>query len=166
MRYLLSLCFAFVTLIFACNGAAAPFEKGSSRLSILGSNGRAFDDDYLVIGGGYGYYPLDGLELGLEGEAWLGGDIGIYKISPQVRYVFYQMRAMQPYVGVFYRKTAIETLDDLDSVGGRAGFFFTSGGGAAHVGFGVVYESYLNCDEQVYVSCTETYPDISLGIGF
>jgi len=37
-----------------------------------------------------GYYLLDGLEAGLDGEAWLGSKPHLYAASPEVRYVFYQ----------------------------------------------------------------------------
>lgn len=141
------------------------FERGSSRFSIIGSSGRAFNDDYFVIGAGYGYYLLNGLEVGVDAETWLGGDIDIYKLSPQIRYVFYQVRGMQPYVGAFYRKTGIESLEDLNSNGGRAGVFFSAGRGS-YFGLGMVYEQYLGCSEEVYVSCSETYPEFSFGFGF
>ena len=59
----------------------------------------------------------------------------------------------------------IDNYDDLDSVGGRAGIYFMSGRGS-YFGAGVVYEQYLSCDEAVYKSCNDTYPEIIFAIAF
>jgi hypothetical protein len=72
---------------------------------------------------------------------------------------------MRPYVGAFYRRTAIENYKDLDSVGARAGIYFVSGQGS-YFGAGAVYENYLSCDQTVYHSCSDTYPEIIFAIAF
>ncbi len=73
--------------------------------------------------------------------------------------------ALRPYAGVFYRRTMIEGLDDLDSTGGRAGLYFMSGKNV-YIGVGVVYESYLSCDSATYSSCSDTYPEITVAFSF
>jgi hypothetical protein len=30
----------------------------------------------------------------------------------------------------------------------------------------VVYESYLSCDESTYVSCSDSYPEVSVTVAF
>jgi hypothetical protein len=148
-------------------GAAGrdPFADGSSRLSVLVGNGYAFNESYLIIGIGYGYFLAKGLELGLDYESWTSGNPGITKLSPSVRYVVSTNSAMRPYVGAFYRRTAIENYKDLDSTGGRAGLYFVSGQGS-YFGAGAVYEKYLSCDTAVYRSCSETYPEIIFAVAF
>jgi hypothetical protein len=59
----------------------------------------------------------------------------------------------------------IEGLDDLDSIGGRAGLYFTSGKGV-YVGAGLVYESYLSCQTSIYSSCDDTYPELIVAFTF
>lgn len=142
-----------------------PFANGSMRLSVVVGNGYAFDQSYLVVGVGFGYFVANGLELGLEAESWSSGDPGITKISPAVRYVVPTSGAIKPYIGAFYRWTMIENLDDLTSLGGRAGIYFMSGQGF-YFGGGMVYEKYLSCDEAVYRSCSDTYPEIIFAITF
>lgn len=39
-------------------------------------------------------------------------------------------------------------------------------GGGTYLGIGAVYNSYLDCDEDVYSSCTETYPEIVISVAF
>lgn len=142
-----------------------PFADGSMRLSVVVGNGYAFDQSYLVVGVGFGYFVAKGLELGLDAESWSSGDPGITKISPAVRYVVPTSGAIRPYIGAFYRWTMIENLDDLTSLGGRAGIYFLSGQGF-YFGGGMVYEKYLSCDEAVYRSCSDTYPEIIFAITF
>jgi hypothetical protein len=142
-----------------------PFADGSMRLSVLVGNGYAFDESYLVVGVGFGYFVAKGLELGLEAESWSSGTPHINKVSPALRYVVPTNGSVRPYVGAFYRWTMIENYDDLTSAGGRAGIYLMSGQGS-YFGAGAVYEKYLSCDEAVYRSCSDTYPEIIFAIAF
>ena len=138
---------------------AGPFSQGSQSVSIIAGSGRAFNDDYLILGLGYGYYVLNGLELGIDAQFWLSGDPSITKLSPQVRYVFTQPKHIKPYLGAFLRRTYIDGLEDLDSVGYRAGLNFM-GQGNFFFGAGIVYEEYRDCSETIFRSCSDTYPEI------
>ena len=144
---------------------ADPFSKGNVRTSIVVGGGHALGDDYFVVGAGVGYYVIDGLEAGLDLDAWLGGERDISSVSPELRYVFHDSPGAKPYAGVFYRHTFIEDLDDLDAIGLRGGLFLMRGR-ATYLGIGVLYNSYLDCDEDVYSSCTETYPEIVISVAF
>jgi hypothetical protein len=147
------------------NADADAFGKGGVRTSIICGWGHAFNDDYFILGAGAGYYVIDGLEIGLELETWLGGGFDIYKVSPEIRYVLHSAPSLKPYGGAFYRRTIIERFDDLTSVGFRAGVFHDTGNGS-YLGVGVVHEIFLNCDKDVYSSCTETYPEIVFWLAF
>jgi hypothetical protein len=143
----------------------ASFSQGQSRFSIVGGNGYAFNESYFVLGVGAAYYLVNGLNVGLDLEWWTGGDPGITKVSPSLQYVFYQVPQVAPYVGGFYRRSYLEGLEDLSSAGGRAGVYISAGRNT-HVGLGMVYESYFDCEESTYVSCSETYPEISFTVAF
>ena len=138
---------------------ADPFQKGRQSVALIVGSGSSFDEDYIVLGAGYGYYVLDGLELGIDAHFWLDGDPSITKISPQVRYVFRQPKNIKPYIGAFFRRTYIEGLEDLDSVGYRAGLNFLNRDNF-YLGVGVVYEDYQDCNETVYRDCSNSYPEI------
>ncbi len=99
------------------------FEKGRSRIPVSAGAGSAFQSEYVVLGIGAGYYIANGLELGLNGEAWWGNNPNIYTLSPELRYVVYQLERLKPYVGTFYKRTFYEGYSDLDSYGGRVGVF-------------------------------------------
>ena len=107
---------------------AAPFSQGSQAVSVIAGAGSAFNDDYIILGVGYGYYVINGLELGIDAQFWMSGDPSINKLSPQIRYVFTQPKKVKPYIGAFYRRTFIDGLEDLDSVGYRAGLNFMGQG--------------------------------------
>ncbi len=141
------------------------FGQGRTRLSIYGGAASNLNQTYGLIGIGAGYFILNGLEAGIDGEVWFGNDPNIYKITPEVRYVFWRMQRIKPYVGGFYRRTIYEHLDDVDSYGGRAGLF-TAMGGHAYAGVGMVYERLANCNETKYKSCDSSYPEISFSVGF
>lgn len=146
------------------NADAGSFDQGNVRLSVSGGGGHAFGDNYVVLGLGIGYYVLDGLELGLDADAWIG-DPEIYTLSPQVRYVLHHVQHVKPYAGVFYRRTFIEDLDDLDAIGFRGGAFVTIGRGS-YLGVGAVYNIYLDCERDEYESCSDAYPEIVLSFAF
>lgn len=144
---------------------AGVFSQGHTHLAVVVGNGYAFNDSYLVLGVGVNYYLVDGLNVGLNVEAWTGGDPTMYKITPSVQYVFYQVPRISPYVGAFYRHTYIDSLPDLDSAGARAGVYIAAGRNA-FIGVGAVYENYLDCNKTTYKECTETYPELSFTFAF
>lgn len=157
------------TIFMICQSAQADvagmFSKGRTHLSIYGGTGYAFNDSYFVFGASGSYFFANGFNVGLAAEHWSGGNPGISKISPSLQYVFYQPAVVKPYVGIFYRRTYIENLPDLESQGARAGVYFATGKNI-FVGVGGVYESYLSCTETVYNSCDDTYSEISLTFAF
>ena len=154
------------TILASVNDIQAdPFKEGSIRVSIVVGSGQTFGDDYTIIGLGAGYYVIDGLELGLDGEAWLSGDPDIYKLSPQTKYVLPTQSRLRPYIGAFYSHVFIDHYDDLDTIGGRGGVYFIQDKQWSF-GVGAVYESYLNCDDTIYSSCDNIYPEITFLFSF
>ena len=155
-----------VTLLCApLSAIAEPFDKNSLSFSFLIGSGRAYSDNYTVLGVGVGYYLLDGLQLGLDYEYWAGGEPTIQQISPRINYVFARQSTFSPYVGGFYRKTKIDTLPDTDAWGGRAGTYMRSGESLI-LGFGVAYIEYNDCQDSIYDSCSDIYPEFSLGVTY
>jgi hypothetical protein len=144
---------------------AGVFGSGRTHFVISGGSGYAFNQTYLVLGLGVTYYVIDGLNVGLFAESWTGSDPKMYKVTPSVQYVFYQVPHVKPYVGAFYRRTFTSGLPDINSVGGRAGAYVAAGRNA-FLGAGVVYESYIDCNKAVYSSCSSTYPEISFTAAF
>ena len=141
------------------------FERGRAQFSLMGGNSYAFDNNYFVLGASASYYVLDGLSVGLSLEKWSGGSPGIAKYAPFVQYVFYQASAIQPYVGGFYRHTTIDGLPNINSLGARVGVNFASRSNS-YASAGIVYESYLDCQQTVYRTCSFAYPDLSITFGF
>ncbi len=43
---------------------------------------------------------------------------------------------------------------------------YLAAGPNTYFGAGIVYESYLDCDESTYVSCEDTYPEVSVSVAF
>ncbi len=145
---------------------AGPFREGSVRMSIMLGSGRAFQQDYTILGAGLGYYVADGIEAGVDVESWQGNDPRITRLSPQLLYVYHQMAGnAKPYAGVFYRRTFISQYKDLSDAGARTGLLFLYGR-KAYLGLGLAYESHLNCDRTVYESCADTYLELRIAIMF
>ena len=145
---------------------AYPFNKGRTRFSLQVGNTTAFNQNYTAIGIGGGYYVRDGLEVGLDGDAWFGMDVpGIYRLSPGLRYVLYSLDQYKPYAGIFYRRSFIEGHDDRNEAGGRAGVTVLTGW-SSNLSVGLVYDVHINCDKTVYSSCSQFYTELSYGILF
>jgi hypothetical protein len=141
------------------------FSQGRTTLSVVVGSGSAFDESYFVFGIGGSYFVIDGLNFGLNVQWWSGADPNIVKVSPSIEYVFYQVQPVAPYIGALYRRSYIENLSDLDSAGGRAGIFIPAGRNV-NIGVGAAYEVYFDCHTSTYSSCTDTYPEVSVLIGF
>lgn len=142
------------------------FSQGHTRLSIGGGYGSFHDRDYGIVDVGAGYYILDGLEAGLDGEAWLGSKPHIYSASPQLTYVLPLEFQWKPYVGGFYRRTFYDShYKDINSVGGRAG---AVGAINEHLyaTAGLVYEKLFKCDSTLYTSCSQVYPELGLAFSY
>ena len=147
-------------------GVAGAFAKGKTHFAIFGGNASAFNDNYVVLGASIRYYFFDGLNLGIAAETWTGGNPDITKVTPSIQYVFFQPSVVKPYIGAFYRRNYIENREDLESTGARAGVYIASGANA-FIGIGAVYESYLSCDEAIYISCEDdVYPEFSFSFVF
>jgi hypothetical protein len=144
---------------------AGAFGRGRTHFVVTGGTGYAFDESYFVLGLGVSYYVIDGLNVGLFVESWSGSDPHLYKVTPSAQYVFYQVPVLKPYIGAFYRRTYVDGLPDINSVGGRAGAYLQAGRNA-YLGAGVVYESYVDCNTTTYRSCSNTYPELSFTVAF
>jgi hypothetical protein len=141
-----------------------PFKKGKIRVGFYGGAGSTLSQTYFILGAGVGYYLLNGLEAGVDVEGWLLQDPTFWKVTPQVRYVLWQISPIRPYVGAFWRKTFVsgDTWPDYDSWGGRAGIAYRKGG--SYLALGVVYEKFN--DNTIGVDDSVVYPEIAFWISF
>ena len=121
-KWLFIVCIVFLSVAIQ-NIYAGPFEKGGSRVSVVVGSGYTLDESYIILGLGAGYFVLDGLELGLDGQVWMGGDPDIYKLKPQATYILPIQSRLRPYGGVFYSRIFIDGYDDLDTAGARGGCY-------------------------------------------
>jgi len=141
-----------------------PFAKGSKRLSLLVGTGYTGGDNYFILGGGLGFFVVNGLELGLDYEAWIGGDPFIHRLSPGAKFVLGFVPRIKPYVGIFYRRTMVANYDDFSQWGARVGAFYAPPRGRVFVGGGAVYERLFDCDDSGVVDCDSWYPEVMVGI--
>jgi hypothetical protein len=142
------------------------FERGDFRVSLLLGTASTRLDSYVIVGGGFGYFALRGLELGVDYEAWFLGEPLLNRLSPEARYVFVFVPTVSPYVGAFYRHTFAAGEDDLDSLGARAGAYYVAPGRRIYVGGGVAYERFLSCDDDTFIDCDTFFPEIAIGATF
>lgn len=142
------------------------FRQGRVRVSALVGVGYAFDQSYFLLGGGAGYYLVDGLEVGADTDFWIGPSPMLWSVSPGLRYVFHFVPVVKPYVGGFYRHRFIgDSVPDTDSLGTRLGVYFNWARGF-YFGAGAVAEWYFNCEDTAYSDCVTLYPEISLAFVF
>ncbi len=144
---------------------ATLFGHGRTHISVSGGYGSSNNNSYLVLGLGAGYYLFDGLEAGLQGEAWLASKPHIYKVTPQLTYYLTGLSSFTPYLGGFYRHTFYDSLNDLDSAGGRAGAAFALGP-HAYVSAGLVYERQFHCNTNTYGTCSQVYPEAGFSLSY
>jgi hypothetical protein len=140
-----------------------PFDRGSMRVSLGGGGGVYGGASYFAIAGGFSYFVWHGVELGVDLAQWFGSDPNVTHLSPQLRYVFYQLAPLSPYLGVFYRhwfRWAGQS--DFDTIGARGGVLWQVGG-RLYLGLGAAYERLLDtCDSDCYA----VYPEVALVVTF
>jgi hypothetical protein len=141
------------------------FDKGRTRGSVGLGWGQAFDRDYLIVTGGFGYNVARGTELELDGEIWTANHPAFQKLTPGIRYVFTGNGKFYPYIGAFYQHVFYEDFPDADALGARAGLYAPVGGNA-YVGGGLAVTHDLECEERAHYTCTQVYPELSLNFAF
>lgn len=164
LRYRVVGGYALLTLLILlpATSRAQAFRQGSTDVSVFVGNGQAYAQNYTIVGFGVGYYVRDGLELGLEAEDWMNSNPHIYKVTPSLRLVFNTGTSISPYAGAFYRRVYTQGYPDLDAWGGRAGAFIATGT-RSYLGVGVVYTRIRDCNASVYQTCSDTYPEFTMG---
>jgi hypothetical protein len=147
--------------------APGPFAAGNPRLSLTAGTAWSSHDTYIVLGVGVGYFFVNGLEVGLDYEAWVAATPALQRLSPEVRYVFYFVPTVKPYVGAFYRHTFVGSgFPDFDQLGVRGGIYLAPPHSHVYGGGGLVYERVLDCGPLVIVNCDSVYPELFLGFTF
>ena len=142
---------------------ADPLEQGQPRFAVTAAAGSAFQNDYFVLGGGFGFFVVDGLDLGIESEVWMGHDPTISKLGPSATYMFHFIETYPPYVGLFYAHWFISNdMVDADTLGVRAGCFYVHSD-AFYVGLGLAFEHLVSdCAED----CYQFYPELTIRSAF
>lgn len=152
---------ALLLTLLSAQTSADAFDKGTVTGTIALGSGQFFNEDYYIIGVGAGYYVTDGIELGIEVDAWTGGDPSIYEIMPKISYVYDSLSKVKPYIGAFYNRTFIEDRDDHDAIGYRAGIY-TPVGERTYIGVGIVYSELQSCTETIFNDCSDTRSELSI----
>ncbi|RKZ19974.1 hypothetical protein DRQ50_00885 [bacterium] len=163
--------FLSVVLVLSATLAAAvppppgPFAQGKVRVGLYGGAASTLGNTYVLLGAGAGFYVLNGLEAGLDYEAWIGASPSIQKLTPQLRYVIWQVGHIKPYAGLFWRHTFMgDNWNDYDSWGSRFGLAFQKG--RSYVAVGVVYERYIDNDDILFTDDSQIYPEIAFWLSF
>ncbi len=147
--------------------APGPFAAGSPRLSLTAGTAWSAHDTYIILGVGVGYFFINGLEVGLDYEAWVAASPALQRLSPELRYVFYFVPTVKPYVGAFYRHTFVGSgFPDFDQLGVRGGIYIAPPHNHFYGGGGLVYEHVLDCGPLVIANCDSVYPELFLGFRF
>jgi hypothetical protein len=146
--------------------SAGPFSQHAVRVTATVGTGASRYDTYLLLGAGIGYYLLDGLAVGVDYLAWIGGTPFIQQLSPEIRYVFHFVPTVQPYVGSYYRHAFVAGYDDLDYLGARAGIYWVPPRSRVFLGAGAAYERLLDCQSSALTDCDAFLPEVAIGVTF
>ena len=141
--------------------AEEPFNRGNTTASLHAGFGQALDQTYTTFGGGIGTMVSDGLLVAVNAEIWVRSDIEIFKIIPEMRYVFPTSSTFKPYVGGFLSRTMYDGPGDRFTFGARGGVTHRFSSNAA-VSIGLVHEHVLDCEKSVYKKCDQFYPEAGI----
>jgi hypothetical protein len=143
-----------------------PFARGTLRITLAMGLLSTTADNYLLIGGGLGFYVVDGLELGFDYQAWASGSPSVQQFGPEIRYVLHFVETLKPYFGAFYRHSFVADHPDVDGIGFRAGLYYAPETARAYFGGGFVYERLIDCANDAQFQCDYAYPEASFGVSF
>ena len=145
--------------------SAHQFEQGKFNLGVGGSLSIRGDRTVLIASLGLGFYVVDGLEVGVGTSAYFGADPFVFQVTPGVRYVFWFVPSVHPYIGAFYRHWFVARETDLDTIGGRLGLLVVPSSSPIVAGVGVAYERVVNppCAGE---GCAYIYPEVTVSISF
>jgi len=120
-------CLLIMYFVFTIKAYADPYQQGNIRSWISAGRSEAFDDEYFLLGYGIGFFPIEYLELGIEGSYWLGETPSIQKIGIQAQYILPVEAPVKPYAGILYRNTLVSGIGDMTAYGFRAGLYYSPG---------------------------------------
>ena len=153
-------------LMMAMPYGAQAFEKGESSVALAIGSGQQLGRDYTVISGRYGYFFVKEFEASMALELWRGNSPEIYKIIPELRYVYSAPQTVKPYAALFVGFTNYSgAIADRTSYGAKAGIYLKLNP-SAYFGLGLVHERTENCDPAIYSTCQYTHPEVSLNFTF
>ena len=142
-----------------------PFDRGHVSVNLLVTEQTAFDTTRVGFGAGFGYFVLDGVELGASALHVFGNGPSLDEVSPSLRYTAQPLVGswpVIPYVGAFYNHWFVGGgFSDVDAVGGRAGLVRLSG--KLIVGLGIAYEHTVSTCSS---GCDTISPDVTFGFTF
>lgn len=140
----------------------APWRQGRSRLSLSGGL-IAFGDSGsdFAIGGSYGYFIVDNLELGVDVLMTFGEAPFTLRTGPSLLYIVPIEAEAQPYFGAFYRHWFItdSAFLDQDTIGGRLGIVVRTSGVFFQLGL-VAEQTISECEDD----CTAFYPELGFSL--
>jgi hypothetical protein len=146
-------------------GPPTPFDRGQVSVNLLVTEQSAFDTTRVGFGAGFGYFVLDGVELGASALHVFGDGPSLDEVSPSVRYTAQPLVGswpLIPYAGAFYNHWFVGGgFADVDAVGARAGLLRLSG--KMIVGLGIAYQHTVSTCSS---SCDTIAPDITFGFTF
>jgi hypothetical protein len=154
-------------LTSAAPAQAQSFARGTTSLALMLGAGEQLQRNYTVVSGRMGYYFVEDVEASVALDAWFGNDPKIYKLTPELRYVYSAPRNVKPYVAGFVARSFYKggAVADTDSYGARVGAYFPLSR-RSFLGLGLVHERFMNCDARVYGDCRQTFSELSLHFVF
>lgn len=91
---LLGLSHGITAASIGTGGLSTAFSKDTTSIGIVVGSGSAFNNNYIILGAGVGYYVAKGLEVGIDAQYWLSDDPSITKVTPKLTYVFTQSKLL------------------------------------------------------------------------
>ena len=152
--------------ILTINADASPlFRQNNHHVAFNLGFVDALQREYVGFGMGYRYFPIDGVEIGMDFDLLLGNNPLIYTVSPEIRYVFYPLKTFVPYVGAYYQYNYINNMENRGGLGARAGFY-TPLGPQVYIAYGVSLGELTQCNDTEYGDCSPARIELSIALSF
>ena len=154
---------AFIILFLLSVVHADIFVKGNKNIGASIGAGSSYGNTYTIVGLYGNYFIVDNLALGVGYRGWFGASPEMHELLLEGNYYIPFKNNIRPYLGLFTRQTFVQSYDDYQSYGAKAGVAFTTGKNS-YVGIAYVLEYYSRCNDAN--ECSNSYPEVVFGLSF
>lgn len=149
-------------LVISSFSQAASLVAGYKNIAVKLGSSSIGGENYTVAGASLNYFVIDNLSVGGAYEYWFSGDPSISKATLDGTYFIPASETIRPYIGILYSHYFVDSLEDIDAYGYRAGVAFINSPLILSAGF---RQEMYSSDNGIF-DCSDSTGELTIGFSF